>query len=134
MTIKYGLNHVTALIETKAAKFVVIAHDVDPIELVIWLPALCRRMEVPYVIIKGKERLGKLVRKKTAAAIAITEVKNEDKQEFSQLCTIATQTFNDHYDESKKNVGGGVIGNKSLQARRKLEKALAKEASLKAKS
>ncbi|KAL0650747.1 hypothetical protein Bca4012_093438 [Brassica carinata] len=35
-------------------KVVVIAHDVDPIELVVWLPALCRKMEVPYCIIKGK--------------------------------------------------------------------------------
>jgi large subunit ribosomal protein L7Ae len=36
----------------------VIAHDVDPIELVVWLPALCRKMEVPYCIVKGKARLG----------------------------------------------------------------------------
>uniref|UniRef100_A0A146LPI9 60S ribosomal protein L7a n=2 Tax=Lygus hesperus TaxID=30085 RepID=A0A146LPI9_LYGHE len=36
--LKYGLNHVTSLIEKKRAKLVVIAHDVDPIELVIWLP------------------------------------------------------------------------------------------------
>merc|ERR1719473_1228544 len=40
--IKYGLNHVTTLVENKTAKLVVIAHDVDPIELVCWLPALCR--------------------------------------------------------------------------------------------
>lgn len=36
----------------------VIAHDVDPIELVVWLPTLCRIMEVPYCIVKGKSRLG----------------------------------------------------------------------------
>ena len=41
--IKFGLKHVTTLIEERKAKLVVIAHDVDPIELVIWLPALCRR-------------------------------------------------------------------------------------------
>ncbi|CAK0824956.1 unnamed protein product, partial [Prorocentrum cordatum] len=29
--IKYGLNHVTTLVESKAAKLVAIAHDVDPI-------------------------------------------------------------------------------------------------------
>ena len=40
---------------------VVIAHDVDPIELVVWLPALCRKMEVPYAIVKGKSRLGAVV-------------------------------------------------------------------------
>jgi len=62
--VKYGLNHVTELIESKKAKLVIIAHDVDPIELVVWLPALCRKMNVPYVIIKGKARLGHVVHKK----------------------------------------------------------------------
>ncbi|XP_048622781.1 60S ribosomal protein L7a-1-like [Brassica napus] len=45
IVLKYDFNH---------NKVVVIAHDVDPIELVVWLPALCRKMEVPYCIIKGK--------------------------------------------------------------------------------
>jgi len=112
----------------------VIAHDVDPIELVIWLPALCRRMDVPYVIVKGKERLGKLVRKKTASVVAITDVKNEDKQKLSQLTNLAHQTFNERFDDIKKAVGGGLIGNKALQSRRKLDKAIAKEEALKAKS
>merc|ERR1712153_158155 len=43
--IKYGLNHVTTLIENKEAKLVIIAHDVDPIELVCWMPALCRKKD-----------------------------------------------------------------------------------------
>jgi len=51
-TLKYGLKHVTTLVEQKKARLVVIAHDVDPIELVIWLPALCRKMDVPFCIIK----------------------------------------------------------------------------------
>jgi large subunit ribosomal protein L7Ae len=49
---KYGLNHVVGLVESKKATFVAIAHDVDPIELVVFLPALCRKMGVPYVIVK----------------------------------------------------------------------------------
>jgi large subunit ribosomal protein L7Ae len=134
ITIKYGLNHVTALVEAKETELVVIAHDVDPIELVVWLPALCRRMDVPYVIVKGKERLGKLVRKKTAAVIALTAVKNEDKQDLGQLVTLARSNFNERFDDNKKSVGGGLVGNKALQARRKLEKAIAKEEALKAKS
>lgn len=55
---KYGLNHIVALVEAKKAQLVVIADDVDPIELVVFLPALCRKMGVPYVIVKGKARLG----------------------------------------------------------------------------
>ncbi|EEP80563.1 60S ribosomal protein L8 [Uncinocarpus reesii 1704] len=45
--VKYGLNHVVGLIENKKASMVLIAHDVDPIELVVFLPALCRKMGVP---------------------------------------------------------------------------------------
>ena len=62
--VKYGLNHVVGLIENKKASLVLIPNDVDPIELVIFLPALCRKMGVPYAIIKGKARLGIVVHKK----------------------------------------------------------------------
>ena len=57
-TLKFGINHVTSLIEEKKTKLVLIAHDVNPIELIVWLPALCRKMNVNYCIIKGKSRLG----------------------------------------------------------------------------
>ncbi len=52
VVVKFGLNHVTTLIEQGKAQLVVVAHDVDPIELVVWLPALCKKMGVPYCIIK----------------------------------------------------------------------------------
>ncbi|KAI5072235.1 hypothetical protein GOP47_0012341 [Adiantum capillus-veneris] len=39
IVVKYGINHVTYLIEQGKVQLVVIAHDVDPIELVIWLLA-----------------------------------------------------------------------------------------------
>jgi hypothetical protein len=54
---KYRLNH----IEAKKAELVVITHDVDPVELVIFLPALFHKIGVPYVIVKGKARLGTVV-------------------------------------------------------------------------
>ena len=87
--VKYGLNHVVALIEAKKANLVVIAHDVDPIELVVFLPALCRKMGVPYVIVKGKARLGTVVHKKTAAVLAVQDVKSEDQRELATLVSAA---------------------------------------------
>ncbi len=89
MFIKYGLNHVVALIEAKKANLVIIAHDVDPIELVVFLPALCRKMGVPYVIVKSKARLGTVVHKKTAPALVIQDVKSEDQKELSTLVAAA---------------------------------------------
>merc|ERR1712193_14685 len=49
--VKQGLNHVTTLIEERKAKLVVIAHDVDPIEVIVWLPSLCKARGVPYCIV-----------------------------------------------------------------------------------
>ena len=46
------------LIEQNKARLVITAHDVDPIESVVWLPTLCWKMEIPYCIVKGKARLG----------------------------------------------------------------------------
>merc|ERR1719499_2870969 len=94
--VKYGLNHVTTLVENKSAQLVVIAHDVDPIELVCWLPALCRKKEVPYCIIKGKSRLGQLVHKKAASCIALQAVRQEDKNELDKLADNFKAQFNDN--------------------------------------
>merc|ERR1712127_754336 len=124
--IKYGLNHVTTLIENKQAKLVVIAHDVNPIELVCWMPALCRKKDVPYCIIKGKGRLGQLVHKKAASCIAITAVQNEDKKELDTLASNFKAQFNDNADVRKK-WGGGIMGIKSQHVMQRRERALQQE-------
>lgn len=128
VVVKYGLNHITYLIEQGKAQLVVIAHDVDPIELVVWLPALCRKMEVPYCIVKGKARLGTVVHKKTAAALCLTSVKNEDKMEFSRIVEAVKANFNDKYEEHRKKWGGGIMGSKSQAKMKARERVLAKEA------
>jgi len=50
---KFGLNHVTSLIENNKAQLVAIAHNVEPIELVLHLPTLCRKKNVPFCFVKG---------------------------------------------------------------------------------
>jgi large subunit ribosomal protein L7Ae len=52
---KYGLNHVTSLIENNKAALVAIANNVEPIELVLHLPTLCRKKGIPFCFVKGKE-------------------------------------------------------------------------------
>jgi large subunit ribosomal protein L7Ae len=130
--IKYGLNHITKLCEAKKAQLVVIAHDVDPIELVIWLPAVCRKMDIPYCIVKSKSRLGALVHQKTATALAMVSVRPEDRHEFSQLVTAIRQQYNENAKAIERNWGGGIMGVKSIAATTKHERALAKEAAKKA--
>jgi len=127
--IKYGLKHVTTLIESGKAQMVVIAHDVNPIELVLWLPALCRKMGVPFCIVKGKGRLGTLVHKKNAAVLCVTEVAKEDKHKLEALKTSFTGSFNETVE---RKWGGGIMG---LKTQKRLEiraKQVAAEAAKKA--
>jgi large subunit ribosomal protein L7Ae len=128
--LKYGLHHITQLVEKGQAKLVVLAHDVDPIELVLWLPALCRSMGVPYVIVKGKSRLGTLTGKKTCTGVAITEVKKEDLHELELLVKNAKQMFNENPEVAKW--GGGVNGPKSIKRQEEKERLIAQEAAKKA--
>jgi large subunit ribosomal protein L7Ae len=110
---KYGLNHVVALVEAKKAQLVAIADDVDPIELVVFLPALCRKMGVPYVIVKGKARLGLITGKKTSAVVAVTDVRSEDSQALANLVSAAKANYLDKYEDARRHWGGGIRGNKS---------------------
>jgi len=124
--LKYGLNHITHLVEEKKAKLVVIAHDVDPIETVLWLPALCRKQDVPFCFIKGKARLGKLVNKKTATAVALSDVRKEHQAEFDSLVKQFLSNYNNNAD-LKKTWGGGHLGLKATHQKEHKEKALENE-------
>uniref|UniRef100_A0A7N9CC33 60S ribosomal protein L7a n=1 Tax=Macaca fascicularis TaxID=9541 RepID=A0A7N9CC33_MACFA len=112
--LRAGVNTVTTLVENKKAQLVVIAHDVDPIELVVFLPALCRKMGVPYCIIKGKARLGRLVHRKTCTTVAFTQVNSEDKGALAKLVEAIRTNYNDRYDEIRRHWGCNVLGPKSV--------------------
>ena len=109
---------------------------------VIAVPALCRKMGIPYVIVKGKARLGTVVHKKTAAVLVVQDVKSEDQRELATLVSAAKANLyvslnhvvisvvsnthhssSDKYDEHRRQWGGGVRGNKSAQMLRKRAKA-----------
>jgi len=129
--IKFGLNHVTTLVEENKAKLVVIAHDVDPVELVIHLPALCRNKGVPYCFVRGKANLGKLVHLKTATCVALTEVRREDFVDLEQL----SQTFKAQFNGNAKLTkawGGGIMGIKNQHMMAAREKLIAIENAKKA--
>lgn len=124
VVVKYGLNHVVGLVENKKASLVLIPNDVDPIELVVFLPALCRKMGVPYAIVKGKARLGTVVHKKTAAVLALTETRSEDKSELSKLVSAIKEGYTDKHEEVRRHWGGGIMGQKAQAKMEKRRKAL----------
>lgn len=115
-----------SLIENKKPALVVLASDVDPIEIIISLPALCRKMGIPYVIVNGKSRLGLVTGKKTAAAVALTEVRSEDQAALAQLVSAAKANYLEKSEEIRRHWGGGVRGAKSTAKLIKRGKALGK--------
>jgi large subunit ribosomal protein L7Ae len=120
-TVHFGVNHVVSLIEKKKAKLVLIADDVNPLEIVVYIPALCRKMGVPYAIVRGKARLGSVVHQKNATCLALTNVNKEDKKSLDSL----TERFMDQYNhnaDALRRWGGGVMG---LKTQARLEKRAA---------
>lgn len=124
----FGLNQVVNLVESKKAQLVVIAHDVEPIELVLYLPALCRKLDVPYCIVKSKSRLGQFVHRKTCSSIAIHKVRSTDEPALTKLVEAIRANFNAKFDEYRKQWGGGQL---SLRTRTTLaQRAAALQKSL----
>ncbi|HIQ29757.1 MAG TPA: 50S ribosomal protein L7ae [Candidatus Caldiarchaeum subterraneum] len=58
--IRKGVNEVIKSIERGQAKFVAISTDVDPPEIVAFLPALCDEKKIPYMFVPSKEQLGEV--------------------------------------------------------------------------
>jgi len=116
---------------------VVIAHDVDPIDLIFWLPTLCVKKGVPYCIVKSKSRLGQVVRQKKTACLAITDVKDEVrkalgffliffffyyKAKLTNIINSCKAGFNDQYQKRMKQWGEIQMGPKYLHRIEKRER------------
>lgn len=125
--LRHGINEVVKAVEKQKAQLVVIAHDVDPIELVVYLPSLCKKMNVPYAIVKSKSRLGQLVHKKTTAVVALTDVRKEDKEAFASLVDAVRGSFNERYLELARQWGGTKLSKRSAFQRARATRGDAKK-------
>ena len=72
--IRVGTNEVTKSSERAEAKLVIMAEDVDPVEILVHIPMLCEEKRIPYVYVGKKQRLGQSAGlSKSAASVAIVE-------------------------------------------------------------
>jgi large subunit ribosomal protein L7Ae len=72
--IRVGTNEVTKSSERAEARLIVMAEDVDPVEILIHIPMLCEEKRIPYVYVPKKQRLGQAAGlSKSAASVAIVE-------------------------------------------------------------
>ena len=78
--IKKGINEATKSIERGIAKLVVIAEDVEPPEITMYMPGLCDDKKAPYIYVPSKKDLGNAVgiERPTAAVAIIVEGKAKD--------------------------------------------------------
>ena len=114
-----GLQEVTRSIEKGSARMVVIASNVDPIELVMWMPTLCRAQKVPYCIVKDKSRLGEVVGMKNCACVAVKSVHAEDEAELASLTKSIKARFTARGEALKKKTGGLQMSLRSAARLRK---------------
>lgn len=67
------MNEVTKSIERVQAKFVVMAEDVSPPEILFHVPLLCDEKGIPYGYISTKKELGNTVRINVSASAIVIE-------------------------------------------------------------
>ena len=65
----------------------------------------------------------------TSSVLAVTEVRQEDKAEFTKLLSAVKEGYTDKYEETRRHWGGGILGAKSVARTEKKRKAF--EASIK---
>lgn len=72
--VRVGINEVTKMLERGQARFVVVAQDVAPQEIVLHLPALCKEKNVPFGLVSNKKSLGEKAGLKVgASALAVLD-------------------------------------------------------------
>lgn len=96
--IKHGINNLTNLIQKKKALFVLIANNVNPIELVVWIPALCKKAGVSFAIIKNKSNLKKLSNKKSTSCVIIAS-ENTPEYKRSKIIDYFNTNFMQEYEK-----------------------------------
>jgi large subunit ribosomal protein L7Ae len=85
--IRVGTNEVTKSSERAEAKLVVMAEDVDPVEILVHVPMLCEEKRIPYLYVGKKQRLGQAAGlSKSAASVAVVEA-GEAKGLLEELAT-----------------------------------------------
>lgn len=80
-----GTNEATKCIERGLAKIVIIAEDVDPEEIVMHLPALCKEKQVPFVFVPSKQELGAACGMEVATASACVTEEGTAKKQIKEL-------------------------------------------------
>ncbi|MDD5163532.1 MAG: 50S ribosomal protein L7Ae [Candidatus ainarchaeum sp.] len=89
--VRIGVNEVTKAVERGDAKFVLIAEDVNPAEVVMHIPLICDEKKIPYSFVKTKKELGEKAGIAVGtAAVAIVD-EGDLKKELSEIANAISE-------------------------------------------
>jgi large subunit ribosomal protein L7Ae len=83
--IKKGTNEVTKIIERGQAKLVAVAKNVQPAEIIMHLPLLCKEKNVPCFQVASKEELGAAAGLEVGTGAVVVIEEGEAKNLIKQL-------------------------------------------------
>lgn len=83
--VRKGTNETTKAIERNKAKLVVMAEDVDPPEILAYLPPLCEEKDIPYGYVPDQRELGSASGIEVGAASVAVVDPGEAKEELQSV-------------------------------------------------
>ena len=86
--IKKGSNEVTKAAERGTAKFIVLAEDVNPPELLAHIPLICEEKSIPFGYVPSQEYLAKecgMPNGTKTASIAVMEISKSAQEQFNEV-------------------------------------------------
>ena len=86
--IKKGSNEVTKAAERGTAKFIVLAEDVNPPELLAHIPLICEEKSIPFGYVPSQEFLAKecgMPNGTKTASIAVMEISKSAQEQFTEV-------------------------------------------------
>ncbi|MCL4403455.1 MAG: 50S ribosomal protein L7Ae [Candidatus Marsarchaeota archaeon] len=89
-TIRKGANEATKSVERGMAKFVVVATDVIPQEVVMHIPILCEQKGIPFTYVPSKTDLGKSIGMSVSCAAVAVENEGEAKASIAEVVSKIT--------------------------------------------
>ena len=98
--LKKGANEATKTLNRGICEFIIMAADVEPIEIVLHLPLLCEDKNVPYVFVPSKVALGRACGV-SRAVVAASVTTNEARELQSQIQTIKLAVSASSYGASR---------------------------------
>ena len=104
-TIRKGANEVTKSIERNLARFVVIASDVQPEEVVMHIPKICEEKKIAYSYVSSKDELGKAIGLNVSCTAIAIEKKGNAENLIKDIIGMTTGVSQKEQKDEKASKG-----------------------------